>query len=361
MPEITVNLHVHTVYSDGHATHAEIAQAAIQAGLDVVIITDHNIHVEGLEGYTGSHGKQALVLVGEEVHNQALNPQKNHLLVIGAEKEVATYAQKPQILLDQIRRAGGLSFIAHPNDPALPAFKEPDISWEDWSIRNFTGIELWNGFSELKHVSKNWLQTVYYVFNPKRIAHGPSPETLALWDRLTVRQGRKIVAVGGSDAHALPYRLGPFRKTIFPYAFHFQTINTHLLIPADLRGIVEQDKPVVLAALADGHAFIGNDQLASTRGFRFSAKGKEDVAMMGDSITGRGGITLQVHLPTPGERNLPTECRLLKDGQTLKSWRNRVDTIHFTHEPGVYRVEVTLNTRWGRRGWIYSNPIYIRG
>jgi len=31
MHEITVNLHMHTFFSDGHATHEEIARAALHA------------------------------------------------------------------------------------------------------------------------------------------------------------------------------------------------------------------------------------------------------------------------------------------------------------------------------------------
>ena len=50
MPEIVINLHMHTRYSDGSGTHKDIAQAAIQNGLDAVIVTDHNVLVEGVEG-----------------------------------------------------------------------------------------------------------------------------------------------------------------------------------------------------------------------------------------------------------------------------------------------------------------------
>ena len=47
MHEAVVNLHMHTRYSDGTGTHRDIAQAAIAAGVDVVIVTDHNILVQG--------------------------------------------------------------------------------------------------------------------------------------------------------------------------------------------------------------------------------------------------------------------------------------------------------------------------
>ena len=50
MHEYIVNLHMHTPYSDGKGTHQEIAKAALHAGLDVVIVTDHNVWVNGPEG-----------------------------------------------------------------------------------------------------------------------------------------------------------------------------------------------------------------------------------------------------------------------------------------------------------------------
>jgi predicted metal-dependent phosphoesterase TrpH len=51
MHEIVVNLHMHTRYSDGTGTHKDIAHAAIKTGLDAVIVTDHNVLVQGVEGY----------------------------------------------------------------------------------------------------------------------------------------------------------------------------------------------------------------------------------------------------------------------------------------------------------------------
>ena len=84
MHEIVVNLHMHTRYSDGSGTHKDIAAAALKAGVDVVIVTDHNVLVQGFEGYYKEKNKKILMLIGEEVHDQARDPQKNHLLVFGA-------------------------------------------------------------------------------------------------------------------------------------------------------------------------------------------------------------------------------------------------------------------------------------
>ncbi|HRQ33745.1 MAG TPA: PHP domain-containing protein, partial [Anaerolineales bacterium] len=142
MYEIVVNLHMHTRYSDGSGTHKEIAAAALQTGLDAVIVTDHNTLVQGVEGYYRAQPRRVLLLVGQEVHDQARQPQKNHLLVFNAERDLAALADDPQKLINGARQAGGLCFIAHPDDPAAPAFNETDITWEDWDVRNYTGIEL---------------------------------------------------------------------------------------------------------------------------------------------------------------------------------------------------------------------------
>jgi hypothetical protein len=350
--ELVVNLHMHTQYSDGSGTHSELAKAAIRCGLDAIIVTDHNVWVSGPEDYYRDGDRRVLLMVGEEIHNQARQPQKNHLLVFGAQQELAPLAHDPQRLLDGIAKAGGLAFIAHPIDPAAPAVNEEDLSWVDWDISGFTGIELWNGFSEFKTVIQSKLHALYYIFNPKRINRGPLPEALKKWDAL-LAEGKRVVAIGGSDAHQSAHRLGPWRLIVFPYEFHFRTVNTHVLTPRPLREDAIEDARLILEALRRGNAFIGFDLPARTEGFRFTAQGKHGTAIMGEEITCEGGITFQIRLP------LRTECRLLKDGKTIKTWLNKDSCTHITTEPGVYRVEAYLDYLGIRRGWIFSNPIYV--
>lgn len=179
MQEILLNLHMHTIYSDGSGSHREVALAALRSALDAVIVTDHNVLVHGFEGYVKSGARRVLLLIGEEVHDQARNPQKNHLLAIGAGQEMASFASEPAALIKNIRDAGGLSFIAHPMDPAAPAFNQSDISWVDWAARNFTGLEIWNGLSEMKTLIRTKLHGLFYAFFPELVAHGPLQELSA--------------------------------------------------------------------------------------------------------------------------------------------------------------------------------------
>jgi hypothetical protein len=353
MHELVINLHMHTIYSDGSGTHAEIVQAALREGLDAVITTDHNVLVNGLEGYYQEGDNQVLLMVGEEVHDQTAIPQKNHLLVFGASREIATYADNIQLLVNAVRDLNGLAFIAHPVDPAAPAFGEPDISWEKWDVENYTGIELWNAMSEFKSLLKNKVKAFFYAYNPKLVAHGPFPETLRRWDEL-LENGSKVVAIGGSDAHAFHVSMGPFRRTLFPYEFHFRAVNTHIFTPQPLSGKASTDQHMILDAIHQGHAFIGYDLPASTRGFRFSAQGVDGTAWMGDEIEVKEGVTMQIHLPQRAD------CHLLKNGDVVKTWRKREICTYITSDTGVYRVEVYRNYLGRNRGWIFSNPIYLR-
>jgi hypothetical protein len=351
MDEILLNLHMHTFYSDGNASHAEIAEAAMRAGLDAVIVTDHNVWVNGPEGYYQNGNKRVLLLVGEEIHDQARVPQKNHLLVFGANRELAAHAADTQKLLEAVWLNKGLSFFAHIIDPPAPAVYQDDLSWESWDVRGYNGIELWNGLSEYKSLLKSKLHAIYYAFNFPRIAHGPFQEALERWDNLLTKG--KVVAIGGSDAHALPGKLGPIRKTVFKYEEHFRAINNHLLLPTKLSGDLVEDRRLVMETLRLGRLFIGYDLPAPTSGFRFTAQGKENSVQMGEEISARYGVTLQVRLPRP------VECRLVKDGKVIKTWQNRETAAHITTEPGIYRIEAYIHYLGRLRGWIFSNPIYV--
>ena len=316
-------------------------------------MTDHNVLVQGVEGYYRVGRSRVLLLVGQEVHDQDHDPQKNHLLVFNANRDVSPLADDPQTLINGVAEAGGLSFIAHPSDPEAPAFKETNISWEAWDVHGYTGIELWNALSELKTVVPTKLHGAFYAFFPQFIGYSPILETLQRWDDF-LANGQRVVAIGGSDAHALNMHLGPLHRIIFPYDFHFRAVNTHIFIPQPLTGDVPIDKKMIYEALATGRCFIGYDLPASTRGFIFKAKGLEQSAIMGDEISARRGVTLQAHVPEPAE------IRLIRDGKTIGIWRDSQACVYSASEAGAYRVEAWRNYLGRKRGWIFSNPIYVR-
>ncbi len=343
--EYTGNIHIHTRASDGSGTHTELAQAAQAAGLDFLIVTDHNVLVRSAEGRYGS----VLMLVGEEVHDPDRNPEGDHLLCLGIREEVAGLCKDPQALIHAVEGQGGLAFLAHPDERSTWLFPRR-YPWRSWKVTGYTGIELWNYLSEFRGYASSLLRALLIAKAPFLLTTGPLPETLERWDQLS-RQ-RPIVALGGSDAHAFSVRLGPWTLTILPYEFCFRSVNTHILVPEPFVGDVERDRALVLGALRQGHCWVGYDWPAMTTGFRFQAHQSSASAIMGDTLPAGERTSLEVQLPRPGS------IRLLRNGQTIASAHSH--QLHFASEqPGVYRVEV-YRRAWGRqRGWIFSNPIYV--
>jgi hypothetical protein len=43
-----------------------------------------------------------------------------------------------------------------------------------------------------------------------------------------------------------------------------------------------------------------------------------------------------------------------------KSWQRQQIVAYATSEPGAYRVEAFVPYYGQRRGWIYSNPIFVK-
>jgi len=340
------HIHVHTTHSDGTGSFEEVVHAAQEAGLDFLITTDHNVLAPEPDG---RHGK-VLVLVGQEVDDTEQKPDVNHLLVAGVKEDVSPYAKDPQAVIDAVAAQGGLSFLAHPIERSSHYF--PDIyPWVNWSVRGYDGIELWNFMSECKAYVNNKLAGVVLSYLPQLFVRGPWPEVLALWDGLTAR--RPVVAIGGSDVHANRYHVGPLERQAFPYVFAFRAVNTHILTPERLGGDLARDRHQVYAALRAGHCWVGYDLIGSTAGFRFHGWSDGQTAVMGDELPANQAVELEAFVPRRAR------LRLLRDGRPVaQTWGHRLRYI--AHAPGVYRLEA-WRWAWGRwRGWIFSNPIYVR-
>jgi hypothetical protein len=346
--EYVGNPHVHTSYSDGTAVHAEVAQAAAMAGLNFVIVTDHNVWVNGCEGYHG----QVLLLVGEEIHDVRRQPQANHLLAYNAKSELVPLASDPQGLINEVNQRRGLSYLAHPFEYRSPI--SPDLAaipWVDWHVAGYAGLEIWNYMSEFKALARNKLAAMLYAYFPALGIAGPFRTTLRQWDQL-LSQGRRIAAIGGADAHGNTYSLGPLRRVVFPYEHLFRCVNTHVLTERPFNGRLEHDKPLVYDALRAGHTWVGYDLLAPTAGFRFHARSINNQAMMGEELTRMGATKFEVQTPYSGD------IRLVLNGRVVARAGGR-NLQYTTADPGAYRVEVYRRYRLGRRGWIFSSPIYV--
>jgi len=266
------------------------------------------------------------------------------------QQDVFDYAKDAQALINAVAAQGGLSFLAHPIERRSRYFPK-EYPWVDWSVQGYDGIELWNFMSECKAYVNTKLAGLLLSFRPQLFLRGPWPEVVALWDRLSA--WRPVVAIGGSDNHAGTYRVGRLTRHVFPYSFGFRTVNTHILTPQPFSGDLAHDRDLVYGALRAGHCWVGYDLLASTSGFRFRGRSSDQTVIMGDTLPSGPAVELEASAPRQAR------LRLLRDGQPVaQAWGRRLRYTAIA--PGVYRVEA-YRWAWGRwRGWIFSNPIYVR-
>jgi hypothetical protein len=164
------DLHLHTVHSDGERHPNELASAAQSSGLDFIVSTDHNTNAAN-QAWPASRTGNLLVIPGEEV-----TTRHGHWLAVGLSPRAwVDWRYDPgdgvfPRFAAEVRDAGGLVVAAHPSVPL------PGSAWE-FGFADVDALEVWNG---------RW--------------NVDDELSLRIWQRL-LRQGQRVVAVGGSDSH----------------------------------------------------------------------------------------------------------------------------------------------------------------
>jgi hypothetical protein len=343
-------IHLHSLYSDGTGTVAEIARAGHANQLDYVLLTDHDTLAARDRGEEGWHG-DVLVLVGEEVSPR----RENHYLAIGLERPIDHRGLTPQEIVDRVNDAGGFGFLSHPFSKGSERFRRggQGMPWRDLDAERYTGLELWSFVTDSAERVNSILELLSFIAAPGRFIDHPPARNLELWDSLCAR--RRCVAIGGVDAHQIGVRIaGRVPLRLMSYRRSFRFLRTHLLVERSLTGSLETDREAIYSALEAGRAYIAIDAVAPARGFRFWAEGADGSSLtMGDEAPARA-CTLHALCPRPAR------LRLLRDGREVAGGRGVESIEHTTEEPGVYRVEAYLDARGRERTWILSNPIYLR-
>jgi len=340
-------MHMHSVYSDGSGQVPEIAKAASEVGLDYILLTDHNTLRALKEGYEGWYGN-TLLLVGCEINDRQ---NKNHYLAFGINQAFSTRLSAAEYV-HKVKEAGGIGFIAHPHEKRNHMKEHPPYPWIDWDVDGFTGIEIWNHMSEWMEnlTEKNKYQS---FLHPLKTIFAPQKKTLKLWDELNLK--RKVVGVGGVDAHAHKYNLLGFLEVeIFPYKVLFKSIRTHILTEEEIKkgrsdDAVEKAKKIIYSALEKGSSFIANDYHGDSKGFKFFAEADKKIYNMGDKVPQTSKVKLKIFVPSSN-----AEIKLIRNGRVIESWEDQEVSFN-VNSKGVYRVEVYLNGK----AWIFSNHIRI--
>jgi hypothetical protein len=338
MHDLACVIHLHSTYSDGTGTVKQIARAGRRARADVVLLTDHDTLAAKRNGEEGWYG-DVLLLVGEEVSPR----RRNHYLAFGIDEEIDHSELDAAGICRAVRAAGGFGFAAHPFSEGSKRFKRagPGMPFDALDCEALDGIELWSFVNDTGESVTSVPQMLRFLLAPGRALDGPPARNMRAWDELC--RARRVVAIGGIDAHQFGKRIGPVVPLrIMAYHRSFRHIRTHVLCEG------APDRHQVFAALREGRCYIAVDSIAPARGFRFEA---DDLPMGAEAPAGRRRLTVAA----PADAKL----RLLRDGGEIAGGAGR--TLEAEIEaPGVYRVEALRHKHGRERTWILSNPIYLR-
>ncbi|MEV0177403.1 CehA/McbA family metallohydrolase [Streptomyces sp. NPDC050803] len=215
--------HLHSWYSDGRRTPAEIAALARAAGLDFINSSEHNTHSAHAH-WADVADEDLLVMLGEEV-----TTRNGHVVALGTDP--GTFVDWRYRARDnrfgrfarQIRRAGGLVVPAHPHATCI------GCNWK-FGFGEADAVEVWNG------------------------AYTPDDEmALADWDSMlvaSVRGGRDwIPAMGNSDAHRDPDPVGTPQTVVLADDLTREAIQEGI---REGRSYVAESRHVSLAFTASG-------------------------------------------------------------------------------------------------------------
>ena len=344
--------HVHS-FLGGHSpgTFQEIVAAAQANQLHFVMMSEHPASEFNTAAMTlqGDHGG-VLFINGNEVSSAS----GDRLLLFPGDDLAASDNQRTveQILA---RRNTGMAVVAYPDD------------FKSWNTNGYQGIEIYNVFTNTKQINRGlmffdalWSYGSYPDLLFARFYDRPN-SALRKWDEEMARTGRRLVATAGNDAHAnigFSFKNGAGGKLLGlkldPYERSFRLVRLHVLVPTFHGEPLTQE--TLLNALKRGNCFVGYDLFGDTVGFRFTASDGDERRMMGDEISLKDEVRLEVKLP------IAARIQLLKDGTVIRDDYN-VNTIDLgVRERGVYRVEVYLPQLplVGHQPWIISNPIYVR-
>jgi len=367
-------------------TRPEMLAEAKLAGVAAIFLSDHHRPPRDffLDSWRGPRDG-VLFVPGSEARGFLLCPTRSVLDKMDG---------SPAALLEAVRLDGGLAFLSHIEE-------RPDHDMAD-----LDGMEIYNRHADAKKDLAGVAWLILRLTDPAALrgfqddlsrypdellgAQVTYPDDyLAKWDRET--PAKRLTGVAANDCHhnqvlivkmvdpetvlvgtnvdrddqmhRVSAKLRPgiremtrghaagdvlARVDLDPYHRSFANVSTHLLAP-------DATEPALREALRRGRAYVAHDWMCDPTGFRLDLiAGGKPVATMGDEIPYEPGARIEARSP------VPCKLRLMEGGRIVaEATGDRLEAG--IEAPGVYRVEGWLTLDGEDRGWVYTNPIYVRG
>jgi hypothetical protein len=331
------DFHTHTAHSDGSCDiegvrgpcpPEETFEAARDAGLDFVAVTDHNT-ITQLESFVSARANfpNTLLIPGTEI-----TTFNGHANVIGNTDFLDFQLGSPRLptldkLLDQTDAAGAFVSVNHPGLPSGEICMGCGWTVKDTDWSRVTAIEVANGSS---------------------LRQGGPAAGLRFWDNL-LQQGYRLTAIGGSDNHDAKDRAGAKQPPIgYPTtAVYGSALSTKTIIEGVKSGRVFIDLAGAPEASLDLSAHVG---LQTTR--------------MGGRITIGPNQTATIDTLTSG---LPTGATLTLiahnvtiNGTAATQLDNASNQVRIALTPGASHAYIRPEIRdASSKIMMIGNPIYV--
>jgi len=166
------DLHMHTTWSDGWGSVAEMAEVAEARGLDFIFVTDHSTVRQKVECRRLRH-----VWWGQE---PGAGP--HHICILGLEQK---FKPTGKMIRDaaRLRRMGVFFFYPHPTGWFPTTYYSPEQMDALAAVGREFAIEIMNGIFRVEAFHDEWTEA-----------------SVALWDHYLMQRYR-VIGLGATDAH----------------------------------------------------------------------------------------------------------------------------------------------------------------
>jgi predicted metal-dependent phosphoesterase TrpH len=199
------DLHIHTYHSScSRIRPKKLLQVAKKRGLNGIAVTDHNTIKGGLETKRLNKDKNFEVIVGAEIKTD-----KGEILGLYLKKEIKS--RKPEEVIDEIHKQGGIAIAAHPFTWGL--LRTP-AKFNKKELKKLDGFETYNARNTFR-----WENELAVQFAQKH----------------------KLAQTAGSDSH-----------------FYYEIGRAFTLFKGSLRDAIKKRKTVIMGRIAPlpfGRAF----------------------------------------------------------------------------------------------------------
>lgn len=166
---LNMDMHVHTFYSkDSRMKFKSLEEAAVNNGIDVLIITDHN-RIDGAIKFK-DYSEKIEVIIGEEIMTN-----KGEIIGLFLNKNISP-GLSPMETIEKIKEQGGLIYIPHPFDRLRSSAIKEEILYN--IISDIDIIEVFNS----RNVFKKDNDKALLFANEHNILKGVGSDSHTKWE-----------------------------------------------------------------------------------------------------------------------------------------------------------------------------------